>query len=66
MSMIAIVAAVAVGYVIGVLQNGIHIHKHDGYDDNAEYNKSVGMDDYLEYYDKNVTLSYGDERSANN
>lgn len=55
--MTTVLAALVIGYVIGLLQKGIHIHKHgEEYPD--EYNQSVGMDEYMDFYDKNVNVSY--------
>lgn len=58
--MTALIAALAVGYVIGLLQNGINIHKH-GYDEPTEYNESVGIEEYIEHYDKNVNVRGGND-----
>lgn len=51
MEYLAIVLALFVGYIIGILQKGITINYKDR-EVPDEYNKSVGLSDYTDYYDK--------------
>lgn len=51
MEYIALVLALALGYVIGLLQNGINIH-HKDLEYPEEYNESVGTKEYEQYYDE--------------
>lgn len=48
--MIELVIALALGYVIGLLQNGITIN-HKGEEFPEEVNKSVGIESYMQYHE---------------
>lgn len=50
---LSLVIALALGYVIGLIQKGIHITHHDQYENTSnEYNKSVGIPEYMEYHEE--------------
>lgn len=52
MEYIALVLALFVGYIIGLMQKGITIKHRDLDEVPKEYNESVGLQDYMDYYDK--------------
>lgn len=56
MTYLVIILALALGYVIGLMQKGINIHHH-GEETPKEYNNSVGIDQYTEFYDKVIGVS---------
>lgn len=47
--------ALVIGYAIGLMQKGINIHHH-GEEFSDEYNTSVGQEEYMDYFDKNVKV----------
>lgn len=52
MTYLTLVLAVGIGYLIGLLQNGIKIYPNSLEKmDNQEYNESYGVDEIKEYYD---------------
>jgi len=52
MTYLSLVVAVGLGYVIGLLQGGIHIYSNSTpKTKNLEYNESLGVDEFKQYYD---------------
>lgn len=55
MGILAIVIAIVLGYVIGLLQNGIRVY-HDvppvKNPEKRKYNKSVGLEEFTDYYEE--------------
>lgn len=50
---ISLVLAVGLGYLIGIMQGGIHVHTGGtGVTKPKKYNKSVGQDKFTDYYDE--------------
>lgn len=50
---LSLVIALFVGYIIGLVQKGITIvHKDNRYEEPKEYNKSVGIKEFTDYYDQ--------------
>lgn len=48
---LSLVIALALGYVIGLLQNGININTTEKQAP-KEYNESIGLDEYTKYYEE--------------
>lgn len=49
---LSLVITLAVGYIIGLLQNGITVNvRGKGVEAPAKTNKSVGIQTYMDYYD---------------
>lgn len=55
---LSLVAALAVGYTIGLMQNGIRVYRDNPHDfKEGDYNQSIGTSDFTDYYDKHVHLN---------
>lgn len=50
---LSLVLALVVGYVIGLLQEGININVNNNDAEVPEkYNESIGIDEYMKYYEE--------------
>lgn len=50
---LSLVLALVVGYIIGLLQEGININVNNNDAEVPEkYNESIGIDEYMKYYEE--------------
>lgn len=49
---LTLVIALALGYFIGLMQSGIKITMEPKKEEPVEYNKSMGIEEFKEYYEK--------------